>query len=75
MHEKISGKRIVLKRPACTMKTAETIYAVIDKCREAFVPWLGWVKDTHAPNDTLKFLEMVKAAWEKLGCHVPESGR
>ena len=59
MHERITGKRIKLKRPVYDVKTAEKIYSVIDRCRDVFLPWLGWVKDTNSPKDTLKFLEVV----------------
>lgn len=63
MRENIVGKRIKLKRPFCNIKTAEKIYSVIDKCRDIFLPWLGWVKDTNSPKDTLKFLEVVNKDW------------
>ena len=63
MHERITGKRIKLKRPVYDVKTAEKIYSVIDRCRDVFLPWLGWVKDTNSPKDTLKFLEVVNKDW------------
>jgi ribosomal-protein-serine acetyltransferase len=63
MHERITGKRIKLERPVYKVKTAEKIYSVIDRCRDVFLPWLGWVKDTNSPKDTLKFLEVVNKDW------------
>ena len=64
MREKISGQRIELRRPIFNRETAEKIYAVIDRCREDFLPWLGWVKGTNSPDDILKFLEMTDNAWK-----------
>ncbi len=36
---------------------------MIDKRRSEFAPWLGWVKYTKAPEDTLQFLEEVDTDW------------
>jgi ribosomal-protein-serine acetyltransferase len=65
MREAIQGKRISLKRPSFNIETAKIIYATIDKCRDVFLPWLGWVKTTNSTNDTLNFLEMVENDWNK----------
>ena len=63
LKEIISGERIILKRPQPDMKTAEMIFASIDKCRETFLPWLGWVKNTHSPSHSLEFLQNVDKDW------------
>jgi len=63
--EVISGKRITLKRPVADIETAEFIFASIDKCREIFLPWLGWVKYTKEPKDTLSFLQTVDSDWNE----------
>jgi hypothetical protein len=41
MKEVLFGERIKLCRPICNSETAEAIYTVINKCKEAFIPWLG----------------------------------
>ena len=64
LKEVIQGKRITLKRPTFNVETAKKIYASIDKCRDTFLPWLGWVKTTNSFNDTLKFLESVDNDWK-----------
>ncbi len=64
MKELINGKRITLQRLSCDMKTAKTMFSVIDRCRETFLPWLGWVKNTNAPSDTLTFLEISDNDWQ-----------
>lgn len=66
--EKIQGKRILLSRPPSSMETAETVFAVIDKSREAFAPWLDWVQTTTKPEDTLQFLENANKDWNN-GTH------
>ena len=65
LSEIISGKRIILKRPNPNIEMAENIFACVDKCRETFLPWLGWVKDTNSPNDSLKFLQTVDKDWNE----------
>lgn len=64
LKEIISGKRILLKRPDCNMDMARIIYSSINKCRGTFEPWLGWVKYTQSPDDSLRFLESVNDDWE-----------
>lgn len=64
MKELINGKRIILQRLSCDMETARTIFFVIDKCREEFLPWLAWVKNTNSAMDTLKFLELSDNDWK-----------
>ena len=64
LKETILGKRIKLKRPDLNIETAKKIFSVIDKCRDVFLPWLGWVKYTNSPNDTLIFLEEVDNDWK-----------
>ena len=64
LKEIILGKRIRLKRPSFDIETAKKIFSIIDKCRETFLPWLGWVKYTNSPNDTLIFLEGVDNDWK-----------
>ena len=64
LKETILGKRIKLKRPDLNIETAKKIFSVIDKCRDVFLPWLGWVKYTNLPNDTLIFLEEVDNDWK-----------
>lgn len=59
----IAGERITLKRPKADLKMAETIYSVVNKCRKTFLPWLGWVKYTNSPNDSLEFLQTVDKDW------------
>ncbi len=61
--ETIIHENITLCRPQCTPETANVIFAVIDKCRDVFLPWLGWVKETETPADTLAFLQGVDADW------------
>lgn len=63
LSETISGKRITLRRPIPNMETAENIFACVDKCRKIFLPWLGWVKYTNSPNDSLEFLQTVDKDW------------
>lgn len=64
LKETILGNRIKLKRPSFNVETAKTIYSTIDKCRDVFLPWLGWVKTTNSFNDTLNFLEIVDNDWK-----------
>lgn len=64
LSEIISGKRITLRRPNYDMETAKVMYNSIDKCRETFLPWLGWVKYTLSPNDSFRFLETVDNDWK-----------
>lgn len=62
--ESIVGERIKLLRPKYNIKTAQAIFSVIDKCRNEFLPWLGWVKHTNSADDSLKFLETVDNDWK-----------
>lgn len=64
MRENILSERIALKRATFNVETAERIYATIDKCRNVFSPWLGWVEETHSPENILKFLEKVNVDWD-----------
>lgn len=63
LKEVILGQRIILKRPQPDIKMAEEIFCSVDKCRETFLPWLGWVKYTNSPNDSLEFLQIVDKDW------------
>src|SRR5262245_3465340 len=38
---------------------AEEIYAIADKNREYLRPWMGWVNDTHGPDDIKKWIAKV----------------
>lgn len=62
MKEVLRGKRIKLCRPACNLETAKTIFAVVDKCKEAFIPWLEWAAD-YTNEDAFNFLKLVDADW------------
>lgn len=62
MKEVLLGKRIKLCRPGCDSKTAESIYTVIDKCKEAFTPWLGWGAD-YKIEDAFSFLNTADTDW------------
>ncbi len=64
LKEIILGKRIKLKRPDFDIETAKKIFSIIDKCRDVFLPWLGWVKYTNTHNDTLNFLEKTDSDWK-----------
>lgn len=64
LKETILGKRIKLKRPSFDIETAKKIFSTIDKCRDVFLPWLGWVKYTNSPDDTLNFLEKTDIDWK-----------
>ena len=64
LKEIIFGKRIKLKRPSFDIETAKKIFSTIDKCRDVFLPWLGWVKYTNSPGDTLNFLEKTDIDWK-----------
>ena len=64
MRENILSERIALKRATFNVETAERIYATIDKCRDVFSPWLGWVEETHSQENILKFLEKVNVDWD-----------
>ena len=63
MKEKLIGKRIKLQRPLCNEETAKTIFSAIDRCRETFLPWLEWVKQTNSIKDSIKFLEATDNGW------------
>lgn len=56
------GERIKLCRPICNSETAEAIYTVINKCKEAFIPWLGWGTN-YRKEDALSFLETADIDW------------
>ena len=63
LKETINGQRIILKRPNADIKTAEEVFSSIDRCRDIFLPWLGWVKYTNSVNDSLDFLNNVDKDW------------
>ena len=63
MKEIISGQRITLKRLVPDMQTAQVMFASIDKCRDAFSPWLDWIENTNSTEDTMRFLEDVNQDW------------
>lgn len=62
MKEVLFGERIKLCRPICNSETAEAIYTVINKCKEAFIPWLGWGTN-YRKEDALSFLETADIDW------------
>lgn len=62
MKEVLLGERIKLCRPICNSETAEAIYTVINKCKEAFIPWLGWGTN-YRKEDALSFLETADIDW------------
>lgn len=64
LKEKISGQRITLERPSLDMRTAQTVFAAVDKSRNAFSPWLDWVEDTRAPEDVFRFLQEADQGWK-----------
>lgn len=55
MNEELIGKRIKLYRPTCNRKTAQTVFNIIDRCKEDFIPWLGWDTD-YSNEDDFSFL-------------------
>lgn len=65
LKEIILGQRIILKRPQPDIKTAEMIFGSVDKSRQTFLLWLGWVKYTNSPNDSLEFLKTVHSDWNE----------
>ena len=62
LKEIIEDAKITLKRPETDFKMAEAIFSCVAKCRETFLPWLGWVKYTNSPNDSLDFLKTLLIA-------------
>lgn len=64
MREKIVGEKITLERAQYNEQMAKELFRVIDKCRNEFFPWLGWVKFTNSEKDTLEFLERVNKDWD-----------
>lgn len=62
MKEVLLGERIKLCRLICNSETAEAIYTVINKCKEAFIPWLGWGTN-YRKEDALSFLETADIDW------------
>lgn len=65
LREKLSSNRVSLSRIDCSLKLAKQIYEVIDRCREVFFPWLGWVASTNSYKDVLLFLEKSDAEWNE----------
>lgn len=65
LKEIIEDAKITLKRPETDFKMAEAIFSCVNKCRETFLPWLGWVKYTNSPNDSLDFLKTVDSDWNE----------
>lgn len=63
--ETLTGKRIVLKRIFPDIDTARKIYNVENASRNEFLPWLGWIKFTLSPDDTLEFLKKSYSEWEE----------
>lgn len=53
---KLSGKRIILKRNLPTIKNATMIFRVIDSDREHLKPWMPWEKTTRVIEDSFKYL-------------------
>lgn len=64
-NERLEGKRIILKRVFPDIRLAQEIFEVEDSSRDDFLPWLGWIKETLSPNDTLEFLKASHSEWEK----------
>lgn len=64
MKENICGPKITLKRLKHNHKTAQEMFLVIDKCRDAFLPWLDWVQNTNSPNDLMEFLQNANNDWD-----------
>ena len=64
-HEKLEGKRIIIKRLFLDIHIAQEIFETEDRSRDEFEPWLGWIKETHSPDDTLEFLKKSHSEWEK----------
>lgn len=62
MKEELTGNRIKLCRPECNSETAKSIFNVIDKCKAAFVPWLGWGVE-YSQEDALNFLQTTDIDW------------
>jgi len=63
LNETLIGKDVVLKRAKLNKDTAEDIFRVVDKCRDVFLPWLGWVASTVSVDDTWAFLEKSDKKW------------
>ncbi len=63
--KELIGKRIKLKKTEADFELAKTMYAVIDKNRDVFAPWLGWAKTTLKPEDTFDFLHLCSKSWEE----------
>lgn len=62
MKEILVGNRIKLCRPTCNSETANAIFTIVDKCKEEFIPWLGWGYN-YTPKDALNFLKTSDTDW------------
>ncbi len=62
MKEVLLGHRIKLCRPVCNLETAQAFYDVIDRCKEDFIPWLGWAAD-YKIEDAFSFFNTVDTDW------------
>ena len=63
LNETLIGQAVVLKRAKLNKDMAEDIFRVVDKCRDVFLPWLGWVASTVSVDDTWAFLEKSDKEW------------
>ena len=53
---RLVGERVVLKRTRPTIRTARTIFEVVDANRHHLAPWFKWVEPTKRVEDSLKYL-------------------
>lgn len=63
MKEVLIGKRIKLCRPVCCPETGKAIFTIVNKCKEEFIPWLGWGAD-YTNENALNFLKTAESDWK-----------